>query len=581
MLEPIVKELLELHSGVELRVRTGDPAVYERCMVHADLCHHIADLIARIKIGGGAGVASELNFCLYCRSRLSSISVPAGFIRANFPYRDPMEDLQNAYFWRSLESGEDQELFFEETGNRFTILHLLPGWHTSSCSPPDAMHLLYLGAANWILKQVVMGPNLLAPRLPNSPNPVDVYNAALEDDLWLPYSVGRLPPKLGQSRGRIKADQLKLMSKLMFVLFYLAMRDGDDLSEVNAPRGTKSSTGGKHQLKRAKLLHKLRLKHFTTIGRPHLAPSLAECFPSRSLTRHYRQILRFCVATSILDSRAISPAMICFSQNLLEALAVEYTRMNVQLSPTFHYMQHLEDSMLQTGSLGNTHVWAMERANGDVSKIRHNGRGKGVLEGTLMRGWWEHASLQKLIQRFRALPNRTPADEAIIDDLFPGPHMPDSMEFKNQLVSRTNQHPFVWTELYGVLLSISATRFGLTLSLTGYAMARIIIHRGNVHAMAILMAASCAAFLYPRSGTGIPVAYMAHLGAQHWEYNQLSELVAIPVKDFSGIFALLRVPMSYGEYWVTVSLNNLEPEEEDHNDYDEGEWIRWCVFTVL
>ncbi|QRW04041.1 hypothetical protein RhiLY_03040 [Ceratobasidium sp. AG-Ba] len=257
MLEPIVKELLELHSGVELRVRTGDPAVYEQCMVHANLCHHIADLIARIKIGGGAGVASELNFCLYCRSRLSSISVPAGFIRDNFPYRDPMEDLQNAYFWRSLESDEDRELFFEETGNRFTILQLLPGWHTSSCSPPDAMHLLYLGASNWILKQVVTGPNLLAPRVPNRPNPVDIYNTALEDDLWLPYSVGRLPPKLGQSRGRIKADQLKLMSKLMFVLFYLAMRDGDDLSEVNAPRGTKSSTGGKHQLKRAKLLHKL------------------------------------------------------------------------------------------------------------------------------------------------------------------------------------------------------------------------------------------------------------------------------------------------------------------------------------
>jgi hypothetical protein len=71
-----------MHLGVEIRVRTGDPPVYEDRFVHADLCHHIADLVARIKLGGGAGVASEANFCLYCHTQLSSLSVPQGFIRA-------------------------------------------------------------------------------------------------------------------------------------------------------------------------------------------------------------------------------------------------------------------------------------------------------------------------------------------------------------------------------------------------------------------------------------------------------------------------------------------------------------------
>lgn len=70
-----------LSPGVEIRVRKGDPPEYENCMVHAHLSQHIADLMARIKLGGGAGVASELNFCLYCRTRLSSISVPTGFTR--------------------------------------------------------------------------------------------------------------------------------------------------------------------------------------------------------------------------------------------------------------------------------------------------------------------------------------------------------------------------------------------------------------------------------------------------------------------------------------------------------------------
>jgi hypothetical protein len=64
-----------------MSVRRGDPPIYQEELVHGELSQHIADLIARIKMGGGASVKSELNFCLYCHSRLSSISVPAGYIR--------------------------------------------------------------------------------------------------------------------------------------------------------------------------------------------------------------------------------------------------------------------------------------------------------------------------------------------------------------------------------------------------------------------------------------------------------------------------------------------------------------------
>jgi hypothetical protein len=62
-------------------IRQGDPPVYEEKLVHGELSQHIADLIARIKMGGGAGIKSELNFCLYCRSRLSSLSLPVGYMR--------------------------------------------------------------------------------------------------------------------------------------------------------------------------------------------------------------------------------------------------------------------------------------------------------------------------------------------------------------------------------------------------------------------------------------------------------------------------------------------------------------------
>lgn len=194
-----------------MTIRTGEPAQYHREWVYARLCYHIADLIARIKLGGGAGVASEQNFCLHCHTPLSALAVPAGFRRRGKPAllsilfanvcmlgfndRDPEEDLQNVFRWKSLEDPEERQALFERTGNRYTLLHLLPGWHTSTQSPLDAMHLLYLGGVNWILKQVIMGPNLLAARQPGAENPIDIYNTALEE-MWLPYSVGRLPPKV-------------------------------------------------------------------------------------------------------------------------------------------------------------------------------------------------------------------------------------------------------------------------------------------------------------------------------------------------------------------------------------------------
>lgn len=163
------------------------------------------------------------------------------------------------------------------------------------------------------------------------------------------------------------------------------------------PRGNRSSPGAKHQAYRAKLLHQQRRKHFASIGEPDECPRLEECYASRSMCFHYRQVLRFCLAVNTIDKRSITPSEIGFAQRLLESLCIDYVNNNVQLAPNFHYLMHLEESMLKSGSVYNTHVWGMERANGIVSRINHNGRSKGVLEGTLMRGWWSHTTIQNLV----------------------------------------------------------------------------------------------------------------------------------------------------------------------------------------
>jgi hypothetical protein len=135
------------------------------------------------------------------------------------------------------------------------------------------------------------------------------------------------------------------MSKVMFVPLYLAMRDGDDISLVDMPHGTANSVGGKHQCTRARLLLRQRLKVWNANEQHGLAPTLDRCFPSWNLRCHFAQILRFCIALNGLDSHSILPTQITTCQSLLQMVCMEYTRMNIPLSPNFHYMMHLEESM--------------------------------------------------------------------------------------------------------------------------------------------------------------------------------------------------------------------------------------------
>jgi hypothetical protein len=84
---------------------------------------------------------------------------------------------------------------------------------------------------------------------------------------------------------------------------------------------------------------------------------------------------------------------------LLEAMCVEYVHMNVHLSPNFHQLLHLEEFILEYGLLYNTHTWPFECANHDLTIINTNNHGKGILEGTMMHGWWTNSSLQVLVSQ--------------------------------------------------------------------------------------------------------------------------------------------------------------------------------------
>jgi hypothetical protein len=62
------------------------------------------------------------------------------------------------------------------------------------------------------------------------------------------------------------------------------------------------------------------------------------------------------------------------------------------------------------------------------------------------------------------------------------------------------------------------------------------------------------------------------MGSASWAFDELSEPIFITVDQFSGIFALMDITMSYGRYWVTQALDNVQPEFDDPPEQYDGEF---------
>jgi hypothetical protein len=72
--------------GVYMRVHRLEIGRAELQLVHGGLHALLVDHMGRLENCGHAGVASEKNFCLYCKARHSCIAVPEGFDTEGKPY---------------------------------------------------------------------------------------------------------------------------------------------------------------------------------------------------------------------------------------------------------------------------------------------------------------------------------------------------------------------------------------------------------------------------------------------------------------------------------------------------------------
>ncbi|QRW12224.1 Transposase family Tnp2 protein [Ceratobasidium sp. AG-Ba] len=259
----------------------------------------------------------------------------------------------------------------------------------------------------------------------------------------------------------------------------------------------------------------------------------------------------------------------------------------------------------------------MERANKIVSQVNHNGKSRGVLEGTLMRGWWNYTAIQNLIEVMRLLPNPTEADQMVIQDLLMALRGgPEHAQQKGTLGDFIRQCQSAFTQHYGIHEPFRLSAQSRTIDLEKLGIYKLMIQfcielwpdagifgpglARNLYLAPVGMVRnhSYVEFNGTRygaythtSGKGYSYRYIdgrnavrierilhvklegqadmfpwdnwaGHLGTTSWEFGELGEPMLVHANCFSGTFALFEVSMSYGRYWVTVALDSVTPERD-------------------
>lgn len=205
--------------------------------------------------------------------------------------------------------------------------------------------------------------------------------------------------QFSQMLGKLKAEQWRTLSHVLHVGLFEAWRVGDTIPDGDLPRGGRNTKIYAYQQTMARTVCRDRRRvHVDQGGDEDWMPQLDDCASSRNLPDYYKNIMCYLVALRILFNYAINRRDLEFAQQLLWRVATTFTRMNVNLTPSFHYMMHVEEHVLRFGSLYGTWTNAFERANRVLINTNNNGHGSGALEATMARGFLKRADCFRLVR---------------------------------------------------------------------------------------------------------------------------------------------------------------------------------------
>ncbi|KAG8794202.1 hypothetical protein FRC12_000221 [Ceratobasidium sp. 428] len=265
--------------------------------------------------------------------------------------------------------------------------------------------------------------------------------------------------------------------------------------------------------------------------------------------------------------------------------------MNIHLVPSFHNTTHIGDTLTAYGNAANTSTNDFERMNRVAMNVNTNGHGQGVLETTMIKGFLRRANIYRYVKLLQDIQNPTlddiattgvlldmtrnapehEAERGVLDAVLAGQapfHGQEHIKMATTCAStapafdqRGEYTSHMWGRRSHILTSAD-TVFVMGQLHTPAGIYEITVQtEGRQHTFA---AAMVQRFVVPARDPVFLWAYWANMmRIDHWEYNALHPVEAVPLDVFTGNFILTDIEMTYGHYWLTIGRPRTEPLDVD------------------
>lgn len=189
--------------------------------------------------------------------------------------------------------------------------------------------------------------------------------------------------KLGENQSLKKADEWRRLLTITPVLLWFAWQDRDGKIPDSAPP----------------------LAPNEKITKTH----------SRNRRKLYEVALLLCAAVRLLATRTITLRQARTGQDFLACFCRGLLALGVSLVINHHLSMHLYDMIYAFGPIYAWWLFAFERFNGMMEKVKHNGHDGGQMETTLLRNW---VQTQLIYELLISLPPDAHAHErAMLNDI--------------------------------------------------------------------------------------------------------------------------------------------------------------------
>lgn len=198
-----------------------------------------------------------------------------------------------------------------------------------------------------------------------------------------------------------KADSWRIMATYLPVALYYSWQVDGAIPDANAPRPKSHEKAAAEERRVAALVNERRRANALREGdvKPEDLDHMADETANRNYRTHYDAVLNWCVAMRIWGSRSITVGEVRRANDCHMFACQAWTLMLCHLTPYFHILMHISVLIYFFGPIYAWWVFAYERFNGFLSKIKHNGHA-GELECTMMRSWTKLHLVHDLVRVF-------------------------------------------------------------------------------------------------------------------------------------------------------------------------------------